>query len=196
MGFFQWYQEEGGRMLEFGRCQLDKQTKQMNYHNICDLCNWPNCEHDYTTSKVNRTPTIKPNCENLLWIWRSFLMTEKFKNQDRPQLMSKNYGITSNKSHFVVVPKSLSHFCYFLVLILFKFFKQNYSIFNNSCVEDLNITKPLWWTLLIKIFPMLPKIQWGCHGLKNLNVTNKTSKLSSFIQSMCLFHYFYYNIQM
>ncbi len=67
MGFFQWYQEGGGRgMLWFGRCKLDKQTKQTNYHNICGLFNWPNCEHDYTTSKVNRTPTIKPNCEKLL----------------------------------------------------------------------------------------------------------------------------------
>jgi hypothetical protein len=64
-------------------------------------------------------------------------------------------------------------------LILLNFLWKNCSIFNYPCTIGLNTTKAPRGTLPIKGFPIVPRAQQGVHGLGDLNMTNKTNKLSS-----------------
>jgi hypothetical protein len=83
--------------------------------------------------------------------------------------VSKNYEIASIKSYslklssnanpnMVQFPKKIS--------FDFKFFSQNYSIFNSSCTIGLNMTKPpLCTPTHCEGFPMVPRVGgrggWG-----------------------------------
>ncbi len=115
---------------------------------------------------VNRTLIIKLNCEKLL---KNFSDKNDWK-----------FKITSKKSHSSRASRALISLQY-LVSILLNFLQQNCSIFHNSCIGDLNTTKPLRCTgTLTKDFPTVARA-WG-RGVGDLIMTNKTNKPPSLIE--------------